>query len=133
MHKSSKRQRGPVTEDSPEASTIETTEMLEEELTLTKMSESHRKALGKKAVLLPLEPEERGMQVFVTALKHNKSFRKLADLQYAAGEVSMPGSVKLPDGQEIKIGATLKTAVSPALNALIRGGVLLAGKAPRRS
>ena len=81
----------------------------------------------------PLEPEEVGMSVFVLATKHNKSFRKLADQQFLEGKVAIKGAITLPDGNIIRGGQTCRTEISPALKQMFRDGVLLAGKAPRRS
>jgi hypothetical protein len=107
MRKSSKRQRGPVTEDISEAPMI-TEEPIE-----------------------TLEPEEIGIKVFVFLPKHSKSARKLAAKQFSAG-ISEKGTIKLPDGQSIKFGATCKTEMLPALKVMLRDGVFLAGKAPRK-
>lgn len=81
----------------------------------------------------PLEPEEVGIKVFIFAPKHSKSFRKLAAQQFQAGLVDASGSVKVADGQVIRAGATIKTEMTPALKVMLRDGVFLAGKAPRRS
>lgn len=109
MKKSSKRQRGPVTEDIPEAP------MIAEE------------------PVAPLEPEEVGIKIFIFMPRHSKSARKLAAKQFSSGEVTEKGTIRLPDGQCIKFGATIKTEISTTLKIMLRDGVFLAGKAPRRS
>lgn len=111
MRKSSKRQRGPVTEDIPEA---------------PMMAEESIENIG------PLEPEEIGINIFVFLPKHSKSARKLAAKQLASGITSEKGTIKLPDGQSIKFGATCKTEMLPELKIMLRDGVFLAGKAPRK-
>jgi hypothetical protein len=83
--------------------------------------------------IMPLEPEEVGIKVYVTMLKHSKSARKLAAIHYKERKVTKAGTILLPDGQTISVGATVKTEMLPALKAMLRDGVLLAGKAPRRS
>lgn len=103
MRKSSKRQRGPVTEEIPMAPIVE-----------------------------PLEPEEVGIRIYVFMPKHSKSARKLATKQLASGIVTEKGTIKLPDGQLIKFGATCKTEMRPELKVMLRDGVFLAGKAPRK-
>lgn len=110
MRKSSKRQRGPVTEDIPMA--------------------PHESIAENVA---PLEPEEVGIKVYVFLPKHSKSARKLAAKQFESGIVTEKGTVKLPDGQLIKFGATCKTEMRPELKVMLRDGVFLAGKAPRKS
>jgi hypothetical protein len=80
----------------------------------------------------PLEPEEVGIQVFVYMPKHSKSARKLAAMQFKEGKVTEAGTVLLPDGKTIKMGATVKTEMTPALKVMLRDGVFLAGKCPRR-
>lgn len=109
MRKSSKRQRGPVTEDIPEAPIIS------------------------EEPIAPLEPEEVGIKIFIFLPKHSKSARKLAAKQLADGNVVKKGTILLPDGQIIKFGETIKTEISVALKTMLRDGVFLAGKAPRRS
>ena len=79
-----------------------------------------------------LEPEEIGILIYIFAPKHCKSFRKLAEKQFQAGIVSKKGAVKLPDGQEISAGATIKTKMLPGLKRMLYDGVFLAGKAPRK-
>ena len=79
-----------------------------------------------------LEPEEIGILIYIFAPKHCKSFRKLAAKQFLAGQVSKKGTVKLPDGQEISAGATIKTKMLPGLKRMLIDGVFLAGKAPRK-
>ena len=79
-----------------------------------------------------LEPEEVGIPIYIFAPKHCKSFRKLAEKQFRAGIVSRKGAVKLPDGQEISAGATIKTKMLPGLKRMLIDGVFLAGKAPRK-
>jgi hypothetical protein len=80
----------------------------------------------------PLEPEEIGIKVFVFLPKHSKSARKLAAKQFSEGK-SEKGTIRLPDGQSIAFGATIKTEMRPELKVMLRDGVFLAGKAPRRS
>lgn len=118
MKKSSKRQRGPVTEDKSEAPTIfdNVNGMIAEIIE------------GEK-----LEPEEVGIKIYIFAPKHSKSFRKLAAKQFEGGLVGTKGSIKLSDGQIISAGATIKTEMTPALKVMLRDGVFLAGKVPRRS
>ncbi|MCK9570639.1 hypothetical protein M0R72_16950 [Candidatus Pacearchaeota archaeon] len=111
MKKSSKRQRGPVTEEIAEAPII-TDEPIEN--------------------IEPLEPEEVGIKIYVFLPKHSKSARKLAAKQLESGITSEKGTIKLPDGQLIKFGATCKTEMTPALKIMLRDGVFLAGKAPRK-
>jgi len=79
-----------------------------------------------------LEPEEVGIQIYVFLPKHSKSARKLATKQLASGITTEKGTIKLPDGQSIKFGATCKTEMRPELKIMLRDGVFLAGKAPRR-
>lgn len=79
-----------------------------------------------------LEPEERGIPIYIFAPKHCKSFRKLAAKQFQDKMVDGPGQVKLSDGQVIKSGATIKTEMTPALKRMLYDGVFLAGKAPRK-
>ena len=110
MKKSSKRQRGPVTEEIAEAPII-TDEPIEN--------------------IAPLEPEEVGIKIYVFLPKHSKSARKLAAKQFSEG-IAEKGCIKLPDGQLIKFGATVKTEMLPALKIMLRDGVFLAGKAPRK-
>lgn len=105
MKKSSKRQRGPVTEEISKA----------------------------PIVYEPLEPEEVGIPIYVYMPKHSKSARKLAEMQFREGKVSEAGMILLPDGKTIKFGATCKTEMRPALKVMLRDGVFLAGKCPRRS
>lgn len=80
----------------------------------------------------PLEPEEVGIKIYVFMPKHSKSARKLAAKQLASGIVTEKGTIKLPDGQLIKFGATCKTEMRPELKVMLRDGVFLAGKCPRR-
>jgi hypothetical protein len=80
----------------------------------------------------PLAPEEIGIKIYVFLPKHSKSARKLAAKQFADG-ISEKGMIKLPDGQSIKFGETIKTEMLPALKVMLRDGVFLAGKAPRKS
>jgi len=117
MHKSSKKIKGPVTEDIPEAPTEQTEIMQEVE----------------PAKVEPLEPEEVGIKIYVFMPKHSKSTRKLAAMQFKEGKVKEAGTILLPDGQTIQAGATVKTEMRPELNAMLRDGVFLAGKCPRRS
>jgi len=79
-----------------------------------------------------LEPEEVGIKIYVFLPKHSKSARKLAAKQFSEG-ISEKGTIKLPDGQTIKFGGTCKTEMRPELKAMLRDGVFLAGKAPRKS
>jgi hypothetical protein len=79
-----------------------------------------------------LEPEEVGIKVFVFLPKHSKSARKLAAKQFSDG-ISEKGTIKLPDGQSIAFGSTCKTEMMLALKVMLRDGVFLAGKAPRKS
>jgi hypothetical protein len=79
-----------------------------------------------------LEPEEVGMKIYVFLPKHSKSARKLAAKQFSEGLVEK-GAILLPDKQVIKFGGTCKTEMVPALKVMLRDGVFLAGKAPRRS
>lgn len=81
----------------------------------------------------PLEPEEVGIQIYVYMPKHSKSARKLAAMQFKEGKVPEAGTILLPDGNLIKFGATCKTEMRPELKIMLRDGVFLAGKAPRRS
>lgn len=81
----------------------------------------------------PLEPEEVGIKIYVFMPKHSKSARKLAAMQFKEGKVSEAGTILLPDGNLIKFGATCKTEMNPELKVMLRDGVFLAGKAPRRS
>lgn len=80
----------------------------------------------------PLEPEEVGIRVYIFAPKHSKSFRKLAEKQFLSGVVKKNGAIKLSDGQTISAGSTCKTEMTPALKIMLRDGVFLAGKAPRK-
>ena len=113
MKKNSKKSKGPEVLEATEQAPIETvTEIPEEEI--------------------HLEPEEVGIPIYIFAPKHCKSFRKLAAKQFLAGQVSKKGTVKLPDGQEISAGATIKTKMLPGLKRMLYDGVFLAGKAPRK-
>lgn len=87
---------------------------------------------GKPEIIEPLEPEEVGIKVFIFMPKHSKSARKLAAKQFSDGISTEKGTIKLPDGQSIKFGATCKTEMTPALKIMLRDGVFLAGKAPRK-
>jgi len=132
MKKSSKRTKGPVTEDIPEAPEEEISEYQifdQGEI----VPEAPIKNLIECKVPEPLEPEEVGIQIYVFAPKHSKSFRKLAAVQFQAGKVDKAGTVLLPDGQTIRAGVTVKTEMLPELKVMLRDGVFLAGKAPRRS
>jgi hypothetical protein len=80
----------------------------------------------------PLEPEEIGIKIYIFLPKHSKSARKLAAKQFSDGIATEKGTIKLPDGQSIKFGATVKTEMVPALKVMLRDGVFLAGKCPRR-
>ncbi|MFA7164597.1 MAG: hypothetical protein WC124_01955 [Desulfoplanes sp.] len=80
----------------------------------------------------PLEPEEVGIKIFIFMPKHSKSARKLAAKQFSEG-ISEKGTIRLADGQSIKFGGTIKTEMTPALKVMLRDGVFLAGKVPRRS
>ena len=110
MRKSSKRQRGQVAEDVP----VAPSETIVEE------------------PMESLEPEEVGIPIFIFLPKHSKSARKLAAMQFKNG-ISEKGTIKLPDGKSIKFGETVKTEMLPALKVMLRDGVFLSGKAPRRS
>lgn len=126
MSKSSKKIKGPVTEDIPE--------MAPQEQSI----EYRDSGLGEietsiPAKIEPLEPEEVGIQVYVHLPKHSKSARKLMASQFKAGLTKEAGVILLPDGQLIKVGATVKTEMRPELKVMLRDGVFLAGKAPRRS
>ena len=81
---------------------------------------------------IKLEPEEIGVMVYIYAPKHCKSFRKLAAKHLAEGKVSEGAALLLPDGQVIRAGATVKTAMRPELKRMLVDGVFLAGKAPRK-
>jgi hypothetical protein len=83
-------------------------------------------------ILDKLEPEEVGIPIYVFLPKHSKSARKLAAKQFSEGLVEK-GAILLPDKQVIKFGGTCKTEMLPAIKAMLRDGVFLAGKAPRRS
>lgn len=109
MRKSSKRQRGPVTEDMSEGPMNEP--IIEN--------------------IAPLEPEEIGIKIYIFLPKHSKSARKLAAKQFSEGK-SEKGTIRLPDGQSIAFGSTVKTEMLPALKIMLRDGVFLAGKAPRK-
>lgn len=79
-----------------------------------------------------LEPEEIGIMIYCYAPKHCKSFRKLAAKQFLEGKVKEKGTILLPDGQTIKAGATIKTAMKPDLKRMLIDGVFLAGKVSRK-
>jgi hypothetical protein len=127
MHKSSKKIKGPVTEDIPEALHEKPIEYLPENVASAILE------LPSDNPIEPLEPEEVGIQVYVYMPKHSKSARKLIAAQFKAGLTKEAGVILLPDGQLIKIGATVKTEMLPELKVMLRDGVFLAGKAPRRS
>lgn len=117
MKKSSKRQRGPVTEEITEAPIEQPSEEIMQEV---------------PANVESLEPEEVGIPIYVYMPKHSKSARKLAAMQFKEGKVSEAGTILLPDGNLIKFGATCKTEMRPELKVMLRDGVFLAGKAPRK-
>lgn len=77
-----------------------------------------------------LTRKETGMRVFVHAPKYSIAFRKLAKTQNKV--LGAKGTIKLPDGQNIKIGQTVETVMSPDLKAMLASGVLIAGRAQPR-
>jgi hypothetical protein len=123
MRKSSKI-KGPVTEDIPEALQEQSIEYRDPNLEVETPI---------PAKIETLEPEEIGISVYIFLPKHSKSARKLMAAQFKAGLTKEAGVILLPDGQIIKVGATIKTEMLPALKVMLRDGVFLAGKAPRRS
>ena len=111
--KHSKKSKGAEVLEATEQAPIETvTEIPEEEIRL--------------------EPEEKDIPIYIYAPKHCKSFRKLAAKHLAEGKVSVGAAILLPDGQVIRAGATVKTAMKPELKRMLIDGVFLAGKAPRK-
>jgi hypothetical protein len=136
LHKSSKI-KGPVTEDIPEMApkeqSIEYRDSGTKTQEITQESAIPIKNLIECPTPEPLEPEEVGIQIYVFAPKHSKSFKRLAARQFQEGKVTTAGTVLLPDGQTIRSGATAKTEMRPELKVMLRDGVFLAGKAPRRS
>jgi hypothetical protein len=128
MSKSSKKIKGPVTEDIPEMAPKE--QSIEYRDSGLEVDEIETPIPAK---IEALEPEEVGIQIYVYMPKHSKSARKLMASQFKAGLTKEAGVILLPDGQLIKIGATIKTEMRPELKVMLRDGVFLAGKAPRRS
>lgn len=74
-----------------------------------------------------LTRKETGMRLFVHAPKYSITFRRLAKTQSQV--LGAKGTIKLPDGQNIKIGQTVETVMSPDLKAMLAQGVLIAGRA----